>query len=105
MLDELQTLFLRLGEFSDMASVKAMASLNRLVGIEAGLRTYHDMFILLAVISAAGILPALWMGNRRAEVSIEDAAEPEPEPETSPPAPLPVAVHHGDSKSDKALSP
>jgi hypothetical protein len=65
MLEDLQTFFLRLGEFSDVASVKAMASLNRLVSLEAGLRTYHDMFILMALISAAGIIPALWMGKRQ----------------------------------------
>jgi EmrB/QacA subfamily drug resistance transporter len=94
-LEELQTFFLRLGEFSDMASVKAMATLNRLVSLEAGLRTYHDMFILMALISAAGIIPALWMGNRQPEASIEDTSDQEPETPSATSRPSPVAVRNG----------
>lgn len=102
MLEELQTFFLRLGEFSDMASVKAMASLNRLVSLEAGLRTYHDMFILMALISAAGIIPALWMGNRQPEASIEDTSDQEPETPSATSLPSPVAIRNGASNGASA---
>jgi hypothetical protein len=78
-----------------MASVKAMATLNRLVSLEAGLRTYHDMFILMALISAAGIIPALWMGNRQPEASIEDTSDQEPETPSATSRPSPVAVRNG----------
>jgi DHA2 family multidrug resistance protein len=105
MLEELQTFFLRLGEFSDMASAKAMATLNRLVSLEAGLRTYHDMFILLALISAAGIIPALWMGNRQPEASIEDTSNQKPETETPSPTSLPSSVAVRNGMPNGALAP
>ncbi len=106
MLEELRTFFLRLGELGDMASIKAMASLNRLVGLEAGLRTYHDMFILMALISAVGILPALWMGKPQTEASIEDPSDSDEDPETEEPAltslSAPVTARHDASNGNSA---
>jgi hypothetical protein len=54
-----------LGDFSQEASMKAMAMLSRLVQEEASLHTYHDTFVWVALLSAAGIIPALWMGRQR----------------------------------------
>jgi hypothetical protein len=82
-----------------------MATLNRLVSLEAGLRTYHDMFILLALISAAGIIPALWMGNRQPEASIEDTSNQKPETETPSPTSLPSSVAVRNGMPNGALAP
>ena len=38
-----------------------------LFSAEAALHSYHDTFILIGWISAAGILPALWMGHTTAK--------------------------------------
>lgn len=77
--------FERLGDFSQIAAMKSLALLHRLVNMEAALHSYHDTFIIIACISAAGILPALWMGKRktsrprrpadaRGEITPEDAS-------------------------------
>ena len=55
--------FKHLGDFTDMAQVKAMATLQELFSAEAALHSYHDTFIFIGWMSAAGILPALWMGR------------------------------------------
>ena len=60
-------LFQQLGDFADMAQIKAMAMLQDLFSAEAALHSYHDTFILIGWISAAGILPALWMGHTTAK--------------------------------------
>ncbi len=44
--------------------------LNRLVQDEASLHTYHDTFVWVALLSAAGIIPALWMGRQRRTPSV-----------------------------------
>jgi EmrB/QacA subfamily drug resistance transporter len=60
-------IFQQLGDFADMAQIKAMAMLQDLFSAEAALHSYHDTFILIGWISAAGILPALWMGHATAK--------------------------------------
>lgn len=65
MLQRWQQIFERLGDFSQIAGMKSLALLNRLVNAEAALHSYHDTFIIVACVSAAGILPALWMGKRK----------------------------------------
>jgi predicted outer membrane lipoprotein len=57
--------FISLGDFSQEASTKAMAMLNLLVQEEASLHTYHDTFMGVALLSALGIIPALWMERQR----------------------------------------
>jgi predicted MFS family arabinose efflux permease len=64
-LNLLNNTFINLGDFSQEAFIKAMAMLNRLVQEEASLHTYHDTFIWVALLSASGIIPALWMGRQR----------------------------------------
>ncbi len=64
-LTSLNGTFISLGDFSQVASTKAMAMLNRMVQDEASLHTYHDTFLWVALLSAAGIIPALWMGRQR----------------------------------------
>ena len=64
-LDALNAMFLSLGDFGQVASTKAMAMLNRLVQDEASLHTYHDTFMWVALLSASGMIPALWMGRKR----------------------------------------
>jgi hypothetical protein len=66
-LEALNATLLNLGDFSQNASIKAMAMLNRLVQEEASLHTYHNTFICVALLSAAGIIPTLWMGRQRAK--------------------------------------
>jgi len=73
--------FRHLGDFTDMAQIKAVAMLQQLFGAEAALHSYHDTFILIGWMSAAGILPALWMGKGKL-----------PPAQTVPPAPLPQVV-------------
>jgi hypothetical protein len=58
MLNSLHSTFSNLGDFSQEASMKAMAMLSRLVQEEASLHTYHDTFVWVALLSAAGIIPA-----------------------------------------------
>ena len=57
--------FKHLGDFADMAQIKAAAMLQELLSAEAALHSYHDTFILIGWMSAAGIVPALWMGKAR----------------------------------------
>jgi EmrB/QacA subfamily drug resistance transporter len=63
LLQDFFIIFQRLGDFADMAHLKAMAMLQELFSAEAALHSYHDTFILIGWISAAGILPALWMDH------------------------------------------
>jgi DHA2 family multidrug resistance protein len=67
LLQDFFLIFQRLGDFTDMAHLKAMAMLQELFSTEAALHSYHDTFILIGWISAAGILPALWMGHTTAK--------------------------------------
>lgn len=76
-LQGLTTTFERLGDFSQLAQLKSLAMVQHLVTMEAALRSYHDTFIITGCISAAGILPALWMHKRR-----------------RPMPPKPQAMHH-----------
>lgn len=79
MLQTLTTTFERLGDISQIAGMKALAMLHRLVTMEAALHSYHDMFLLVACISAAGIIPALWIGKRRVAAPLkrpEDEMQP-----------------------------
>ena len=64
--------FERLGDFSQVASMKSLALLHRMVDMEAALHSYHDMFIIIGGVSAAGIIPALWMRTRKSA----DASQP-----------------------------
>lgn len=64
LLQQLNLVFEGLGDFSQIAQTKALAMLSQLVNLEAALSSYHDTFIMIGCISAAGILPALWMGVR-----------------------------------------
>ena len=66
LLQHLNLVFEGLGDFSQIASTKALAMLSQLVNLEAALYSYHDTFIIIGCISAAGILPALWIGGRPA---------------------------------------
>ena len=72
LLEQLHLTFERLGDTSQIADMKALAMLNRLINMEAALHSYHDMFMLIGTISALGILPALWMGRRREQQSKGD---------------------------------
>jgi hypothetical protein len=58
-------LSISLGDFSQVASTKAMAMLSRLVQDEASLHTYHNTFVWVALLSVSGMIPALWMGRQR----------------------------------------
>ncbi len=62
-LQNLYLTFLRLGDFAQVAGMKSLAMLNRLVTLEAALHSYHDTFIIIGCVSALGILPAMWMGR------------------------------------------
>ena len=87
MLQTLTTTFERFGDISQIAGVKALAMLHRLVTMEAALHSYHDMFLVVACISAAGIFPALWIGKRRAAAPLErheDEVQPAVTSEASP---------------------
>lgn len=57
--------FISLGDCSQEASIKAMAMLNLLVQEEASLHTYYDTFMGVALLSALGIIPALWIERQR----------------------------------------
>jgi EmrB/QacA subfamily drug resistance transporter len=83
MLRTLHLTFERLGDFSQIAGVKSLAMLQRLISMEAALHSYHDTFVIIACISAVGIIPALWMGNRSALVSPR-AASPKPASAVAP---------------------
>lgn len=64
----LQSLYLsfeRLGDFPQVAEGKALAMLQQLFTLEAALHSYHDLFVIIGVMAAVGILPALWMGKRQ----------------------------------------
>jgi DHA2 family multidrug resistance protein len=69
LLEQLNVTFQRLGDISQIASMKSLAMLNQLINTEAALHSYHDMFILIGCVSALGILPALWMGSKRKQIS------------------------------------
>jgi DHA2 family multidrug resistance protein len=60
----LSSFFEHLGDFSQIADTKALAMLQQLFTLEAALHSYHDLFVIIGLLSAAGILPALWMGKR-----------------------------------------
>ncbi len=75
MLQTLHNTFAQLGDISQIASMKALATLNRLVNQEAALHSYHDMFILVGLIAAAGIIPALWMGKRQQTLSAKETSD------------------------------
>jgi EmrB/QacA subfamily drug resistance transporter len=80
--------FRHLGDVADMAQIKAVTMLQQLFSAEAALHSYHDTFILIGWISAAGILPALWMGKAKPQ----SAQSTTPAPPPSDPAPLPPAA-------------
>jgi EmrB/QacA subfamily drug resistance transporter len=80
--------FTHLGDFADMAQIKALATLQELFSAEAALHSYHDTFIFIGWVSAAGILPALWMGHARSKAaqtpSFAKPAVPRPAPPRTP---------------------
>lgn len=63
LLESFLTTFMGLGDFADIAQIKANAMLEQLLTAEAALHSYHDIFIMIGWISALGILPALWMSK------------------------------------------
>jgi EmrB/QacA subfamily drug resistance transporter len=63
LLQQFLTTFTGLGDFADIAQLKASAMLEQLFTAEAALHSYHDIFIIIGWISALGILPALWMNK------------------------------------------
>jgi hypothetical protein len=83
--------FKQLGDFADMAQIKAMAMLQQLFSAEAALHSYHDTFIVIGWISAAGILPALWMGGAKRKPA--KAAPPTMSPQTMAPLPQPAVPY------------
>jgi hypothetical protein len=74
-----------------MAQIKAAAMLQQLLSAEAALHSYHDTFILIGWISAAGILPALWMGKAKRQSA--QAAPPTPSSQDTAPLPQPVVPY------------
>jgi hypothetical protein len=93
LLQSLHIFFERLGDFAQVAEAKAFATLQQLIDAEAALHSYHDMFIIIGCISAAGILPALWMGKRRtAEAAHPIAPQPGVTPESPSGAPFSPSV-------------
>jgi hypothetical protein len=85
LLQDFFSAFQHLGDFADMAQIKAMAMLQELFSAEAALHSYHDTFILIGWISAAGILPALWMGHATAKPA--QTVPPPPAPQNVVPLP------------------
>ena len=83
--------FKHLGDFADMAQIKAMAMLQELFSTEAALHSYHDTFIFIGWMSAAGIVPALWMGHARHKSA--KAAPPAPSPQALAPLPQPAVPY------------
>jgi hypothetical protein len=65
--------------------------LQQLFSTEAALHSYHDTFILIGWISAAGIVPALWMGNPRRKSA--QAAPPPPSPQDTAPLSQPAVSY------------
>jgi EmrB/QacA subfamily drug resistance transporter len=63
LLEDFFITFKSLGDFVDIAQLKAMDMLQQLLTAEAALHSYHDIFILIGWISALAILPAFWMGK------------------------------------------
>ncbi len=74
-----------------MAQIKAMAMLQELFSAEAALHSYHDTFIFIGWMSAAGIVPALWMG--RATRKPARAAPPTLAPQDPTPLPQPAVSY------------
>src|SRR4029453_2170116 len=70
---------------------KAPAMLQQLLSAEAALHSYHDTFILIGWISAAGIVPALWMGHAKRKSA--KAAPPPPSPQNTVPLPQPAVPY------------
>ena len=83
--------FRHLGDFADMAQIKAAAMLQQLLSTEAALHSYHDTFILIGWISAAGIVPPLWMGNARGKSA--KAAPPASSPQDTALLPQPAVPY------------
>ena len=77
--------FKHLGDFADMAQLKAMATLQQLFSAEAALHSYHDTFIFIGWMSAAGILPALWMGHAKSKAAKAAPLTPTPQDTAQPP--------------------
>lgn len=80
----LRQAFERFGDYSQIAGVKSLAVLHNMVNAEAALHSYHDTFIIVGCVSAAGIVPALWMGHRRRMARA--STEPSTSAVTIPPA-------------------
>jgi EmrB/QacA subfamily drug resistance transporter len=84
LLQNLLITFKGLGDALQIAEVKAMTTLQQLIGAEAALHSYHDTFILIGCLSAAGMLPALWMGRPTPPAPLAIQAT------TSPPEAVPL---------------
>ena len=83
--------FRHLGDFADMAQIKAAAMLQQLLSAEAALHSYHDTFILIGWISAAGIVPALWMGKAKSKPA--QVTPPTPSSQDTVALPQPVVPY------------
>jgi EmrB/QacA subfamily drug resistance transporter len=90
LLQTLTMMFMRLGDFSQLAETKALTTIQRLLTTEAALHSYHDTFIIVGCISAAGILPALWMQRRQDKTTVNDTklAPVKPDGMTNKSAPM-----------------
>ncbi|MGQ4810086.1 Fatty acid resistance protein FarB [Candidatus Entotheonellaceae bacterium PAL068K] len=86
--------FERLGDFGQLASLKSLAVLQRLVSMEAALHSYHDTFIVIACISAVGLLPALCMGKRRSATRRDSQTHCDTTPGETPAPPEPPVTAH-----------
>jgi DHA2 family multidrug resistance protein len=71
--------FQGLGDFAEMAQIKAGEMLQQLLTAEAALHSYHDTFVLIGWISALGILPAFWMRQPRPPQTTRPAPSPHSE--------------------------
>jgi len=102
LLQNLLVTFKHLGDVTQIAEAKALTMLQQLIGAEAALHSYHDTFIIIAGLSAIGILPALWMGNPKAQAaaSVQPTAPPQataPQPQAVPSVAAAVGVASGPS--------
>ena len=61
--------------------------LQQLLSTEAALHSYHDTFILIGWMSAAGIVPALWMGKVKRQSAQAAPPVPSPQDMAAPPQP------------------
>jgi len=82
-----------------------MATLQQLFSAEAALHSYHDTFILIGWMSAAGILPALWMGKAKSKLAKASPLTPSPQDTAPlPPSAVPYTPAIGGEKGTRVDS-